>query len=505
MCICSTHATATAFQDWDGLYIIPDPIVPSHRPNVGNPKLAYDTDVREFLVTDKNAVVRRCLERDLSAFIAAQQLGTWAQFTARKPGCFDFRARAIVRFVSDHVRYEYSGKADPWQFPDETLSLKSGDCEDRAILIAALLLASGVSSFCVRVALGTVTTFAAGSKPLTHQHAWVMYKTEAGQWRRLEPAVNTPASARSAKDGATRTRPRIDHTVISPLFLFNDQHLWGCTPELAQRANAAKSRLGEDWSTLDPQFAGITHRYILDAVLKRFTVPSADQKYLTKKFTAWFWNPEWTVDEVDAGTYDPRDHFDNAYIDEGWQRVNGHWDSFAALAAGNRHGALDHLYRSLHGTADFYAHSSYSYLWRKNPVLRPVSFAGGRADYDLAPSEMVYGAGSPVDLSKPPYTINPAVYPGPASAAPQLWAGRIISGRYGQRHDSHGLLEAFFNIPAELTAAPDFARRGALPHHNELAVDDVKENAYEFNRRRTAAIEHLTREVTTRGIWSPKP
>jgi transglutaminase-like putative cysteine protease len=43
---------------------------------------------------------------------------------------------------------------DTWLFPDETLALKRGDCEDISFLIASLLIASGISPYTVRVAIG---------------------------------------------------------------------------------------------------------------------------------------------------------------------------------------------------------------------------------------------------------------------------------------------------------------------------------------------------------------
>ena len=50
----------------------------------------------------------------------------------------------------------------------------------------------------------------------------------------------------------------------------------------------------------------------------------------------------------------------------------------------------------------------------------------------------------------------------------------MISGRYAQPGDSHGVGEFLSVIPRELRRRPDFAPRGSLPHHNEIAVDDRK-------------------------------
>jgi hypothetical protein len=40
----------------------------------------------------------------------------------------------IDQWVTRHIQYEFDPFGDPWQTPEETLSLLSGDCEDSAIL-----------------------------------------------------------------------------------------------------------------------------------------------------------------------------------------------------------------------------------------------------------------------------------------------------------------------------------------------------------------------------------
>ena len=122
-----------------------DSKVPSSRPPVGHSDGNYDIDVREFLVNERNVVMRRTLEVDIKKFIAKLPHASWDLFRSRDPGSFDFRAHIIAEFVSQKIQYLQSDGHDPWQFPEETLTLKSGDCEDRALLIASLLLASGIS------------------------------------------------------------------------------------------------------------------------------------------------------------------------------------------------------------------------------------------------------------------------------------------------------------------------------------------------------------------------
>jgi hypothetical protein len=95
-------------------------------------------------VTHDNAVPRRTLQADLPAFLKEIR-GDLGLFQSRGQSAFDYRANILAAFVSSKIKYRARKSKDPWQFPDETLFLKSGDCEDRALLIASLLLARGAA------------------------------------------------------------------------------------------------------------------------------------------------------------------------------------------------------------------------------------------------------------------------------------------------------------------------------------------------------------------------
>ena len=105
---------------------------------------------------------------------------------------------------------------------------------------------------------------------------------------------------------------------------------------------------------------------------------------------------------------------------------------------------------------------------------------------------------------------------------PAVWNGSLISGRYGQKRDSQGLFESFANISDELLARNDFPRRGSLPHHDEIAVDegtitkshrlyndttaaDTDRLAFEnqFRWRRNTAINHIRKAFQDN--WRPGP
>ena len=140
MCLSKPHREPEPW-NWDGERIVQDTIVPSSRPAIGS-KREYDMDVREFLATAHNAVLRRTIQRDIRSFVrslygesrrAADH--AWAQFQSSEPGSFDYRASVVAGFVSSRINYgKEHANENPWQFPEETLTLKSGLCEDRAFL-----------------------------------------------------------------------------------------------------------------------------------------------------------------------------------------------------------------------------------------------------------------------------------------------------------------------------------------------------------------------------------
>lgn len=83
----------------------------------------------------------------------------------KSPGDFDRRAWLSWRWVVSNIDYRANEPAtDPYdpttqlaefyQFPAETIALRKGDCDDSAFLLASLLVASGISEYCVRVVMG---------------------------------------------------------------------------------------------------------------------------------------------------------------------------------------------------------------------------------------------------------------------------------------------------------------------------------------------------------------
>jgi PKD repeat protein len=91
-------------------------------------------------------------------------------------------------WVAGNIKYSYDSQAhgtnDYWQLPRETISLKTGDCEDFAILLVSLLRANGYGSSDVYVMGGSSTSGGPG-------HAWVVVKMEFGLWWTIEPQQST--------------------------------------------------------------------------------------------------------------------------------------------------------------------------------------------------------------------------------------------------------------------------------------------------------------------------
>lgn len=101
-------------------------------------------------------------------------------------GYSDFEA--LRTWVADHITYIHDidvyGQRDYWQLPSETLDLRTGDCEDFAILFCTLLRAYGVPADQVYVAVG-------GLSANQYSHAYLVERWTTGEWRVLEPQEST--------------------------------------------------------------------------------------------------------------------------------------------------------------------------------------------------------------------------------------------------------------------------------------------------------------------------
>lgn len=86
-----------------------------------------------------------------------------------------------IEYVSDEEQW---GVADYWQTPEETLDLRTGDCEDFAILLCTFLRAYGIDASQVYVALGVDAD--------GYGHAFLIENWYLdGEWRAIEPQAPT--------------------------------------------------------------------------------------------------------------------------------------------------------------------------------------------------------------------------------------------------------------------------------------------------------------------------
>ncbi|MFB3765164.1 MAG: transglutaminase family protein [Methanotrichaceae archaeon] len=211
--------------NWAGDMIIRDTVMWNKRAVLNYPSIYIPTDIREWFSAPDNEVIRRCI----------QEIGLPE---ARVPGAFDLRAWRIWKYVAESITYiidkDAEGIDDFWQFPEETLMLKKGDCEDSSFLLATLLLASGISDHCVRVALGKVVSAEGASG-----HAWVVYQNENGVWCLLESTLDSVPTNFVPADPLTMPGGKYQY---QPQFCLNEAHLWSVGPAKIQMADYLKMR-----------------------------------------------------------------------------------------------------------------------------------------------------------------------------------------------------------------------------------------------------------------------
>src|ERR1039457_6335560 len=228
MCLQTSLVKSWNDWNWNGDEIVHLPIVPASRPIPGyKTKKRYSIDIREYLTTTNNAVVG---ER-LSAIIKKLPPDRQALFRSHSRNSFDFRADTVLESFRN-LRYLSKANVtarcpDAWLYPDETLAQGGGDCEDLAFLLAALLMAAGISGYCVRVVLGSLHITLPDGKKQKHDHCWVMYQNEGAVWEILEPM--TKVRGRSGKSPAAKSisvRPPAQRLEYLPHYVFNIDHLW---------------------------------------------------------------------------------------------------------------------------------------------------------------------------------------------------------------------------------------------------------------------------------------
>jgi hypothetical protein len=436
-------------------------------------------DLRGFVPSRASSVVSRWASEQIDRAVAAEPALAASLRSHKEHSWFDARAHLLADAVFREIPYELRG-GTAWQLPEETLARGTGDCEDRATLLASSLVAAGISPYNVRVALGTVVVKSKASRNTRAAHAWVVYRAEDGQWLSLEPVPS---------ESATRA---VNHEFeYRPDYVFNGDHQWAVRP--LDDTPAMKKR----WNQLDPTFHGDVHRSIVLRAADLAKVPASLRSRLARTFTTLFGQ---VIDNPDIRfrSYDPRDHFDSALIDESWRYVKSRLGRFYKASLTDSEG-VNNLCWALHAIADFYAHSTYVHFLareRKHRVPYDPIKKQPALKYDYA--------GDPV-FSKAKLSYYKPWYKPADFDRYARWAGGPISGRYSLKNDSKGTIESLTNeAPSSAFNSKTKAIAGSLPHHDEIAVDEFHGSnklysSAQFNEQYTLryelAVQHIVKAL----------
>lgn len=240
----------------DGLVIVQECVVPASRSvSAGARSVAYDLDIRELSV-GRAENLRRILEEGIPQLIRVLPRASLERFHARTPGAYDHRMDVIAAYVGSEIRFEARVRTEfSWQLPEETLALRTGDSCERASLMAALARAAGISSYCLRVAIGSLRI--EGAEPGEHPHVWLEYKTERGRWIVVEPFDPLGETNATAEKPVHPPEGAITYV---PQFFFNEAHVWTLEPldDAPPFADALAKRVRT--RVITPAFLGAMHR-----------------------------------------------------------------------------------------------------------------------------------------------------------------------------------------------------------------------------------------------------
>jgi len=152
----------------------------------------------------------------------------------------------IRNWVADNIDYVSDEKrwgGDYWQTPRETLQLRTGDCEDFAVLLCSLLRAYGIDAERVYVAIGIDDE--------NNEHAFVIEDWNCdGEWQRIEPQAPAQTSSSYSLLNFVMSHPdsRLDKYKITAAF--NDLYYHNDEPFSRSEGQANVSPLTETISTV---------------------------------------------------------------------------------------------------------------------------------------------------------------------------------------------------------------------------------------------------------------
>ncbi|KYC45512.1 MAG: Transglutaminase-like superfamily protein [Candidatus Methanofastidiosum methylothiophilum] len=131
------------------------------------------------LLRNQITVYEKLKNYDMTVFITPdnEKIRSFAnQIDTENPVTIYKFVRDEIKYVEDYLTFDY--RFEYWQFPEETLKLRTGDCEDQAILLCTLLRAKGYSPEDVKVVFGLTSS--------NTGHAWVELFYEGG-WVVFDP------------------------------------------------------------------------------------------------------------------------------------------------------------------------------------------------------------------------------------------------------------------------------------------------------------------------------
>lgn len=205
---------------WEGDLILHDTAIENRRSVNGMPDRFVGTDIRKWVSFGNSASADKAIRR----LVVEKGLPT-----GRGQGNFDRRAMILWDFVARNISYthdsERRGGTSSWLSPRELCTLGKGDCEDSSFLLASLLVACGISPFCVRVVIGEISD---ENGRLLGSHCWPMYKSESGRWCILESTLDSIPSRMPEADKLATYGQSFQYI---PFYCFNHHHLWKISAE----------------------------------------------------------------------------------------------------------------------------------------------------------------------------------------------------------------------------------------------------------------------------------
>ncbi len=210
-------------------------------------------------------VYKKQIDVDVKAFIKKNDAILWhviTQVGLRKETPNE-TAFAVQNFVCNFLKYKYDDLTaevpEFWLMPWESIQAEIGDCEDGAILIAALLINAGIPNWRVKVAAAEVIAdpIFAPSDTEVGGHAYCLYLADRPDSdRKLEWVIldwcylqdpEVPIEEKPlARDGGTEGAYR------GVLFTFNDEFSWAQTALEVKEGRISQNRTAKKDEIITP-------------------------------------------------------------------------------------------------------------------------------------------------------------------------------------------------------------------------------------------------------------